>query len=172
MAGLALTITAALVAAAAPPALAGGGAVRTLTVDSGADNDRPGTLRSAIETSNARPGSYRIVVKPSAGVIKLNSLLPPLVGPVRLAGPPTGSGRPRVGIDGANVVDVNRPVLNNNTPNDCPSTVPNSQGAFTYGPNVRSTANPGLAVKDSGRVEISNLLIRNPPPGPAGRAAG
>jgi len=126
----------------------------TYTVTSYADSG-PGTLRNAIVQSNANPtpGSNTIqvlAVGTPPYVIKLNSLLPPIVGPAIVLGAQKGLASatgPSIAIDGSNFI-------NGNDQSSCPGTT----GGF--GPNVRSSFGPGLAVVDSGNVRITNLEIR------------
>ena len=115
-----------------------------------------GTLRNAILESNANPnaGGNTILIRATgqaSHVIKLNSLLPPIVGPVVIEGEKpdqkalTG---PSIAIDGSNFIN-----------GDDMSFCPGLAGGF--GPNVRTISNPGLAVVDSGHVRITNLEIRS-----------
>ena len=117
----------------------------TFVVDSTADDGSANTLRWAILQNNAHPGGNTIQIVPSAPpfVIRLNSLLPPIAGPVVVTAYAAG-----VAIDGGNFID-------GNNQSSCPG---ETNG---FGPNVRSLQKPGLAVVDSGGVEISNLEIRN-----------
>jgi 3-dehydroshikimate dehydratase len=117
----------------------------TFVVTSTADDGSANTLRWAIMQNNAHPGGNTIQIVPSASPfrIKLNSLLLPIVGPATVTA--TGSG---VVIDGGNFIDGNNQ-----------ASCPGETGGF--GPNVRSLQKPGLAVVDSGNVEISNLEITN-----------
>jgi 3-dehydroshikimate dehydratase len=114
-------------------------------VTSSADDGLANTLRWAIAQNNASPGGNTIQIAPAATpfVIKLNSLLPSIVGPTVV----TASG-PGVVLDGGNFIDGNDQ-----------ASCPGETGGF--GPNVRSLQKPGLSVVDSGNVEISNLEITN-----------
>jgi 3-dehydroshikimate dehydratase len=128
--------------------LLGGAAVAqadTFIVNSLADDGSANTLRWAIAQNNAHPGGNTIQIVPNASPfrIKLNSLLLPIIGPATVTA--TGSG---VLIDGGNFIDGNNQA-------SCPG---ETSG---FGPNVRSLQKPGLAVVDSGNVEISNLEITN-----------
>lgn len=127
----------------------------TLSVTKNADDGSPGTLRWAIEQHNADPSRRKIVIAASAGVIKLDSLLPPIAGPAEIQGSANPHSAAPVGIDMSNLVDVELPTTTNGSPNDCPGVTSG------YGPDVRSVSNPALAVVDSGDVEISGLQIRN-----------
>lgn len=165
----------ALMLAAAAPAEAA-----VYTVVNYADDGSRGTLRWAIEQSNANPGDNLIQIvhvgRPPY-VIKLNSLLPPITGPVVIRGmqkpkegvpqvvadtiaalpaavrerlPEAGVAEtPSIAIDGSNF-------LNGNDQSSCPGVNP-----AQFGPNVRSFTNPAFAVVDSAEVEISNLEIRS-----------
>src|SRR5207237_7346666 len=117
----------------------------TFVVNSTADDGSANTLRWAIAQNNAHPGGNTIQIVPSASPfrIKLNSLLPPIIGPATVTSTTRG-----VVIDGGNFIDGNNP-----------ASCPGETGGF--GPNVRSLQKPGLAVVHSGKVEISNLEITN-----------
>ena len=165
----------ALMLAAAASAHAG-----VYTVVNYADDGSRGTLRWAIEQSNANPGNNLIQivhVGRAPYVIKLNSLLPAITGPVvirgmqkpkadvpqivvdTLAGLPASvrerlpeagvAETPSIAIDGSNFLDGNDQA-------SCPGFNP-----AQFGPNVRSFTNPAFAVVDSGEVELANLEIRN-----------
>lgn len=127
-----------------------------LAVTKAVDDGSEGTLRWAIERSNASAGTYRIVLTPPAGglVIKPASELPALMGPARIEGPWTGSGEPTVVVDGSALYDTS--VLNEaGNPTACPGQVSG------FGANVRSLKNPGLAAIDTAKVEISGFEVRN-----------
>src|SRR5581483_1192973 len=121
------------------------------------DKDQgPGTLRWAIAQSNAQPGDNRIEIDGSRSkpfVIQVKSLLPPLKGPVRLAGlarpRPDGGQSPGVILDG-------RALIDGDNQKSCPGA-----GGRGFGPNVRSLFGPGLAVADSGDVRITGFELRN-----------
>ena len=117
----------------------------TFVVTSTGDDGSANTLRWAIAQNNAHPGGNTIQVVPSGSpfVIKLNSFLPPIVGPAVVTATAHG-----VVIDASNFIDGNNQL-------SCPGTT----GGF--GINVRSVYGPALAVVDSGNVEISNFEIRN-----------
>jgi 3-dehydroshikimate dehydratase len=125
------------------------------TVTNYADSGR-GTLRNAITQSNANPSAGGNTIQILAvglppHVIKLNSLLPPIVGPVVIEGSPkrlASAAGPLVAIDGSNFIN-----------GDDMSFCPGLAGGF--GPNVRTVSNPGLSVVDSGRVRVTNLEIRS-----------
>jgi 3-dehydroshikimate dehydratase len=132
-----------------------GANANTLVVNKTEDDGSKHTLRWAILESNADGSGNRILIIPTVNpqnewVIKVNSLLPNITAPVVIEGGSRGNrGTPEVIIDGSNVVDVT-------TTNSCPA-----ENGVGSGPNVRSLQKPGLAVVDSGNVEISGLEIRN-----------
>jgi 3-dehydroshikimate dehydratase len=117
----------------------------TFVVNSTADDGSSNTLRWAIVQNNAQPGGNTIQVVPTGSpfIIKLNSFLPPIVGPAVVT-----ATAPGVVIDASNFIDGNNQL-------SCPGT------AGGFGINVRSVYGPGLSVVDSGNVEISNFEIRN-----------
>jgi len=146
----------------------------TFVVDKNADDGSAGTLRWAIQQSNAMGGANTILVKPPhrGWVIYLQSPLPPVQGPATVTAlgaedieytlPPSAEaqvsqpvrvpaayGRPAVVLDGSSFV-------NPNTVASCPA-----QNGVGSGPNVRSLLNPALQVVDSGNVDISGFEIRN-----------
>jgi len=127
----------------------------TLVVNKTEDDGSEHTLRWAILENNFEGGGNRIQINPTGNphnewVIKVNSLLPRITAPVVIEGKSRGNhNAPEVVIDGSNVVDVT-------TTNSCPP-----ENGVGSGPNVRSLQKPGLAVVDSGHVEISGLEIRN-----------
>src|SRR6202030_1927784 len=146
----------------------------TFVVDKNADDGSPGTLRWAIQQSNAMAGANTILVKPShrGWVIYLQSPLPPIQGPATVTAlgaedvdytlPPSAEvqvpqpvrvpaqyGRPAVVLDGSSFVNANSVA-------SCPA-----QNGVGSGPNVRSLLNPALQVVDSGAVDISGFEIRN-----------
>ena len=130
----------------------------TSTNDSG-----PGSLRQAILDSNAGQGPHVIEIDLPAGgpnvIMPAGHFLPPLKGPVVVR----TRGQAPVVLDGSRLVKPR-------TPADCPG------ATFAYnastnqwqssrimgtGPNVRGYYGAGLAVHDTGDVEISGLEIRN-----------
>lgn len=127
----------------------------TLVVNKTADDGSKHTLRWAILQNNAEGGGNRIHINPTGDphnewVIKVNSFLPRITAPVVIEGMNRGNGDAAgVVIDGSNVVDVT-------TTTSCPA-----ENGVGSGPNVRSLQKPGLAVVDTGNVEISGLEIRN-----------
>lgn len=132
---------------------------QTLTVTKGSHDGSRGTLRWAISLSNDLGGAHIQITK-AAGIIKLTSPPPAVGGHTTIEGV-SGRHGPRVGIDGGAFVDVTKPLTSNSSPNDSPSVVPNSAGAYTYGPNVRSISNSILRIVDDSDVEISGLELLN-----------
>jgi 3-dehydroshikimate dehydratase len=117
-----------------------------------ADDASEGSLRYAIEQSNRTPGRYRIeigAVGDPPHVIALTAPLPPIKGPVTIA----GTAWPRTGnyivLDGSGYI----PDKGTET---CPGAV-----AGQFGANVRTTTNPGLALVDTSGVDISGLSINH-----------
>jgi 3-dehydroshikimate dehydratase len=148
-------------------AFASDAGAETFRVTSAADDGSAGTLRWAIERSNAAPHSerHRIeIVADASGkplAIKLAGLLPPLKGPVVLAGVGKSDERSEPGISGR--LPASAPaILDGSTLVDMATTAscPSEDGKG-HGPNVRSFQKPALAVIDSGGVEVSGLEIRN-----------
>jgi 3-dehydroshikimate dehydratase len=117
-----------------------------------ADDTDEGSLRFAIEASNRAPGRYRIEIEAMGSppyVIRPNAPLPPVMGPVHIEGAAWKRNGEFIVLDGAGfILDKG--------PQTCPSAVPGQFGA-----NVRTLTNPGLALIDTGEVEISGLEIRN-----------
>src|SRR5262249_5486198 len=90
-----------------------------------------------------------IAVGDTPYVIALTAPLPPIKGPVTIA----GTAWPRTGnfiiLDGAGYIP-------DKGPETCPGAV-----AGQFGANVRTTTNPGLALVDTSGVDISGLFISN-----------
>lgn len=148
---LALLATPAFAQRLAGPALPRG-AQTVLKVTSYADDGSDGTLRWALERSNANPGHYRIELSAiGAGpyVIKPNRELPPIKGPVVIENVDWARNGTYVAIDGsAYVVGPGTRA--------CPGAVEGQ-----YGTNVRTTTKPGLILRDTEAVEIRGLEISN-----------
>jgi len=129
-------------------------AAATYTVTSIQDHG-PGTLRWAITESNSHPGPNQIKIAPSAKaiVIRLETLLPPIKGPVTVQGftrsSREGAAVPGVTLDGGAFID-------GDDQKSCPG-----EGGRGSGPNVRSLFGAGLAVVDSADVRISNFELRD-----------
>ncbi|NKF23761.1 3-dehydroshikimate dehydratase [Solimonas sp. C16B3] len=133
------------------PALAAP-AADVLAVTHYSDDDAQGSLRWAIETANRNPGHYRIEIeavgKPPY-VIRPQSPLPEIKGPVQIVGLPRDRDGAYIAIDGSAYV-VGDGVK------ACPGAVPGQ-----YGTNVRTMTSPGLVLRDTEGVELSGLEIRN-----------
>lgn len=135
------------------PALAAAPAnPETLRVEHYADDGQPGSLRWAIETSNQNPGHYRIdiaaVGKPPY-VIRPNSPLPEIKGPVRITGLPWARDGQYIAIDGS-------AYIKDQGVRTCPGALPGQ-----FGTNVRTTTHPGLVLRDTQGVHLSGLEVRN-----------
>jgi 3-dehydroshikimate dehydratase len=130
---------------AAPPSAS------VLRVTSSADDGNLGTLRWAIETSNATPERETIELdaeRPESQVITLTSALPPIKGPVRIEGTAWRRTGRYVVIDGSGYIPAGGP-------ESCPGA---TQGQ--YGANVRTMTSPGLRLIDTADVEIVGIEIR------------
>jgi len=136
----------------------------TFRVTSAADDATPGTLRWALERNNARPprsaAINRIEIQGPL-LVKLARVLPPIHGPVVIAGVGPAEERTEPGIRGslpktaAAIIDGSA-MVDMSTTASCPA-----EDGKGDGPNVRSLQKPILAVVDSGGVEITGLEIRN-----------
>lgn len=149
MSGRAAAAAIAIAAAVAPVVhgtQTGPSAARVLRVSSAADAATIGTLRWAIETSNATPERETISIDPV--VITLKSALPMIKGPVLIEG---GAWK-RTGefaiIDGAGYIAPGGP-------ESCPGATSGQSGA-----NVRTMTSPGLQLIDTADVEISGIEVR------------
>ena len=117
-----------------------------------ADDTEAGSLRWAITRSNEAPGRFRIEIEAVGAapyVIKPATRLPPVKGPVTIAGAAWKKTGDFIVIDGSGVIA-------DKGPQTCPGDVPGQFGA-----NVRSAGNPGLALVDTEGVDVSGLEIRN-----------
>jgi 3-dehydroshikimate dehydratase len=121
-------------------------AARVLRVTSAADDSTTGTLRWAIEASNATLDRETIALDPL--VIVLKSPLPVIKGPVLIE----GSAWKRTGefaiVDGAGYIAPGGP-------ESCPGATSGQSGA-----NVRTMTSPGLQLIDTADVEISGIEVR------------
>src|SRR6188472_4545059 len=143
---LAVTMAPIVAARQAPP-----GAASVLRVTSSADDGSAGTLRWAIETSNATPGRESIALESdgrSARIILLKSALPPIKGPVLIEGTAWKRTGQYVVIDGSGYIS-------GTGPESCPGATPGQ-----YGANVRTMTSPGLQLIDTADVEIAGVEIR------------
>jgi 3-dehydroshikimate dehydratase len=124
-------------------------AAAVLRVTSNSDDHSVGTLRWAIETSNATPDRETIAIDVEGQrAITLTSALPPIKGPVLIE----GSAWRRTGefavIDGSGYI-------RGSGPEGCPGAA-NGQ----YGANVRTMTSPGLQLVDTTDVEIAGIDVR------------
>ncbi|QXI42280.1 right-handed parallel beta-helix repeat-containing protein [Pseudomonas wayambapalatensis] len=127
-------------------------AVQTLRVERYTDDDQPGTLRWALETSNRNPGHYRIdiaAVGEPPYVIRPSQPLPEIKGPVRITGLAWARDGQYIAIDGAGYIK-------DQGVRTCPGALPGQ-----FGTNVRTTTNPGLVLRDTQGVHLSGLEVRN-----------
>lgn len=122
-----------------------------LHVNNYQDDGSEGTLRWAIEKNNQNPGSHTIAIDAvgkAPYVITVKSPLPPVKGPVTIAGSDWSRNGTYVAIDGAGYIGQE--------PHACPGAV-----AGQFGANVRTTTSPGLVLRDTQGVDISGVEIRN-----------
>ncbi|HEX8029900.1 MAG TPA: right-handed parallel beta-helix repeat-containing protein [Vicinamibacterales bacterium] len=143
-----------LLAAAVAPVLArqapASVTARLLRVTSTADDGSAGTLRWAIESSNATPTQETIAIelRGRASAIALKSALPPVKGPVQIVGAAWKATGEYAVIDGAGYVP-------GGGAESCPGATPGQSGA-----NVRTMTSPGLQLVDTANVEISGVEVR------------
>ena len=115
-------------------------APEVLRVTRTADDGGEGSLRWAIERSNASPGRFRIEIAldgPAPHVIKPASALPPIKGPVTIEGTAWKQSGDFVAIDGSGYIE-------DKGPQTCPGAV-----AGQFGTNIRTTTLPGFALVDT-----------------------
>jgi 3-dehydroshikimate dehydratase len=147
-----VSVAACLCAAAVAPVVTAGQqpAPRVLRVTSAADDDSAGTLRWAIERSNATPELEMIAIEVSgsSSPITLRSPLPAIKGPVRIAGEAWQRNGEYAVVDGSGYIAPGGPER-------CPGATPGQFGA-----NVRTMTSPGLQVIDTTDVEIAGVEIR------------
>jgi 3-dehydroshikimate dehydratase len=122
-------------------------ASRVLRVTSAADDGTTGTLRWAIESSNASNQRETIAID-TAGAITLQSALPPVKGPVAIEGSAWKRSGEFAVIDGSGYIV-------GNGPESCPGAT-----SGQYGANVRTMTSPGLQFIDTSDVEISGIEVR------------
>ena len=120
---------------------------RVLRVTSSADDGTVGTLRWAIDTSNATPAPERIELAVDAAIAP-DAPLPPIKGPVQII----GASWNRTGA--YSVIDGSRYVADGG-PESCPGATVGQHGA-----NVRTMTLPGLQLVDTDDVEIAGVEIR------------
>lgn len=134
------------------PAIAQSADIKVLGVDRYADDEQPGSLRWAIETSNQNPGHYRIVIQAvghAPYVIRPTRALPAIKGPVEISGSAWARDGQYVAIDGSSYIK-------GEGAHACPGALPGQ-----YGTNVRTTTGPGLVLRDTQGVILSGLEVRN-----------
>jgi 3-dehydroshikimate dehydratase len=120
---------------------------RLLRVTSAADDGTTGTLRWAIDASNATPARETIELTIDAAITP-KAPLPPIKGPVQIVGAAwTRTGAYAV-IDGSGYVPAGGP-------ESCPGAT-----AGQYGANVRTMTLPGIQLIDTDDVEIAGVEIR------------
>lgn len=122
-------------------------ASRVLRVTSNADDNSAGTLRWAIDASNATPEREIITIEVADIVVK--HALPSIKGPAQIE----GSAWHRTGeyavIDGSGYIA-------GDTPQSCPGASPGQFGA-----NVRTMTAPGLQLVDTSDVDIAGVEVRH-----------
>src|SRR6478736_4311405 len=148
------SVAACLCAAAVAPVVTAGQAPaetpRILRVTSTADDNSAGTLRWAIERSNATPELEMIAIEVSgaSSPITPGSALPAIKGPVQIAGEAWRRNGDYAVIDGSGYIPPGGPER-------CPGAT-----AGQFGANVRTMTSPGLQLLDTSDVEISGVEIR------------
>jgi 3-dehydroshikimate dehydratase len=143
---LAVTMAPIVAALQAPPA----GTPRVLRVTRSADDGSAGTLRWAIEASNATPDPETVSIEISGGsaTITLKSALPAIKGPVQIVGTAWKRTGEYAVIDGSGYIPAGGP-------ESCPGATAGQSGA-----NVRTMTSPGLQLVDTADVDISGIEIR------------
>ena len=131
-----------VVTATQPASTAG----RVLRVTNNADDATTGTLRWAIEASNATADRDTITIDPI--VIALKSPLPAIEGPVQIEGAAWRRSGEFAVIDGAGYIAPGGP-------EGCPGATSGQSGA-----NVRTMTSPGLRLIDTADIEISGIEVR------------
>jgi 3-dehydroshikimate dehydratase len=120
---------------------------RLLRVTSAADDGTTGTLRWAIDASNATPARETIELAIDAPITP-RAPLPPIKGPVQIVGAAWSRTGAHSVIDGSGYVPAGGP-------ESCPGAT-----AGQYGANVRTMTLPGLQLIDTDDVEIAGVEIR------------
>ena len=120
---------------------------RALRVTSAADDGTTGTLRWAIDASNATPAKETIELAIDAAITP-RAPLPPIKGPVQIIGAAWRRTGAHSVIDGSGYVPAGGP-------ESCPGAT-----AGQYGANVRTMTLPGLQLIDTDDVEIAGVEIR------------
>ncbi|AHG65638.1 NosD domain-containing protein [Advenella mimigardefordensis] len=132
--------------------ISGAAVAGTYTVDRYDDDAEKGSLRWAIEQSNANPGDKNEILIKAVGsapfVIKLNSALPAIKSPVSLIGTQWAKTGEYITVDGSNYIKGEGAKA-------CPGANPQQ-----YGTNVRTMSLPGLVLQDVNNVTIKGLDVR------------
>ena len=129
----------------------GWAAATTYVVDRYQDDQNQGSLRWAIEQSNANPSDDNQILIQAVGkapyAIKVNSPLPEIKGPVKIIGTQWDKTGEFIAIDGSNYIQGEGAKA-------CPGAVPGQ-----YGTNVRTMTLPGLVLRDTHHVVLKGLDI-------------
>ncbi|MGE8560433.1 MAG: NosD domain-containing protein [Acinetobacter sp.] len=124
----------------------------TFTVNNYADDGAQGTLRWAIEQSNANPAQENEILIQPVGkapyIIKANKPLPPIKASVKIMGTEWAKTGEYTVIDGSNYIKGEGAKA-------CPGANPEQ-----YGTNVRTTTLPGLVLQDVNGVTLKGLDVR------------
>jgi 3-dehydroshikimate dehydratase len=120
---------------------------RVIRVTSPADTGQ-GTLRWAIEASNATPERETIELAAGDGAITPTRPLPPIRGPAQIVGAAWSRTGAYSVIDGSGYVPAGGP-------ESCPGATPGQ-----YGANVRTMTMPGLQLIDTDDVDIAGVEVR------------
>ncbi len=124
----------------------------TFTVNNYADDGAQGTLRWAIEQSNANPAQENEILIQPVGkapyIIKANKPLPPIKASVKIMGTEWAKTGEYTVIDGSNYIKGEGAKA-------CPGANPEQ-----YGTNVRTTTLPGLVLQDVNGVTLRGLDVR------------
>ncbi|MHA3114538.1 3-dehydroshikimate dehydratase [Acinetobacter sp. ANC 4635] len=129
----------------------GWAAASTYVVDRYQDDQNQGSLRWAIEQSNANPSDDNEILIQAVGKapysIKVNSPLPEIKGPVKIIGTQWDKTGEFIAIDGSNYIQGEGAKA-------CPGAMPGQ-----YGTNVRTMTLPGLVLRDTHHVVLKGLDI-------------
>ncbi|MEG0032637.1 MAG: 3-dehydroshikimate dehydratase, partial [Acinetobacter sp.] len=132
-------------------AASGFASAETYIVDRYQDDSAKGSLRWAIEQSNANATQENEIQIQAVGkapyVIKLNQALPPIKSSVKIIGTQWDKTGEFIAIDGSNYIKGEGAKA-------CPGANPEQ-----YGTNVRTTTLPGLVLQDVNGVTLKGLDI-------------
>ena len=142
-----LATIAALASVATASLLSAQSSSRVLRVTSAADDGMTGTLRWAIDASNATPARETIELAIDAPITP-RAPLPPIKGPAQIIGVAWSRTGVYSVIDGSGYVPAGGP-------ESCPGAT-----AGQYGANVRTMTLPGIQLIDTDDVEIAGVEIR------------